>query len=54
MKYLLKKYLNTLNKIKNVEIIKYQKHTPKHKELLNLFNDLLDTILTDKKLEPEI
>ena len=49
-----KKYLNTLNKIKNVEIIKYQKHTPKHKELLNLFNNLLDNILTDKTLEPEI
>ena len=45
--YLLKKRLNTLNKIKDAEIIKHKKHTPKHKELLNLFNDLLDTILTD-------
>ena len=34
-----KKYLNTLNKIKNAEIIKYRKSTPGHKELLNLFND---------------
>ena len=49
--YLLKKSLNTLNKIKDAEIIKHKKHTPKHKELLNLFNDLLDTILTDKILE---
>ena len=45
-----KKDLNTLNEIKNVEIIKYKKRTPKHKELLNLFNDLLDTILIDKTL----
>ena len=48
-----KKDLNTLNKIKNAEIIKYKKRTPGHKELLNLFNDLLDAILTDKTLEPE-
>ena len=39
-----------LNEIKNAEIIKYKKRTPKHQELLNLFNDLLDTILTDKTL----
>ena len=45
-----KKGLNTLNKIKDAEIIKYKNHTPKHKELLNLFNDLLDIILTDKTL----
>ena len=42
--------LNTLNEIKNAEIMKYKKHTLEHKELLNLFNDLLDTILTDKTL----
>ena len=48
-----KKGLNTLNEIKDEEIIKYKKHTPKHKELLNLFNDLLDTILIDKTLESE-
>ena len=48
-----KKGLNTLNKIKDAEIIKYKNHTPKHKELLNLFNDLLDIILTDKTLESE-
>ena len=48
-----KKNLNTLNKIKNVEIIKYKKRTTKHKELLNLFNDLSDIILTDKTLEPK-
>ena len=45
-----KKGLNTLNKIKNAEIIKYEKHTPKQKELLNLFSDLLDVILTKKTL----
>ena len=33
--------------------IKYKKCTLKHKELLNLFNDLLDTIVTDKILESE-
>ena len=43
-----KKDLNALNKIKNVEIIKYKTRTPGHKKLLNLFNDLLDIILTDK------
>ena len=48
-----KKDLNTLNKIKNAEIIKYKKRTPGHKELLNLFNDLFDIILTDKTLESE-
>ena len=48
-----KKDLNTLNKIKNAEIIKYKKRTPGHKKLLNLFNDLSDIILTDKTLESE-
>ena len=48
-----KKGLNALNKIKNAEIIKCRKCTPGHKELLNLFNDLLDAILTDKTLESE-
>ena len=46
-----KKGLNTLNEIKNAKIIKYKRRTPKQKELLNLFNDLLDTILTDKTLK---
>ena len=36
-----KKDLNSLIEIQNVEIIKYKKRTPKHKKLLNLFNDLL-------------
>ena len=45
-----KKGLNALNKIKNAEI-KYKRLIPKQKELLNLSNDLLDTILTDKTLE---
>ena len=45
-----KKGLNTLNEIKNAEIIKHKKRTSKQKELLNLFNDLSDTILTDKTL----
>ena len=48
-----KEGLNILNKIKNVEIIKYKSRTCQQKELLNLFNDLLDTILTDKTLESE-
>ena len=34
-------------------MIKYKKRTPGHKELLNLFNDLLHIILTDKTLESE-
>ena len=34
-------------------MIKQKKRTPKQKELLNLFNDLLDTILTDKILKSE-
>ena len=45
-----KKSLNALNKIKNAEI-KYKRLIPKQKELLNLFNNLLDTILTDKTLK---
>ena len=48
-----KKDLNTSNKIKNEKVIKYKKLIPKHKELSNLFNDLLDIILTDKTLESE-
>ena len=48
-----KQDLKKLNKIKNVETIKYQKRTPGQKKLLNLFNDLLDLILTDKTLESE-
>ena len=48
-----KKDLNALNEIKNVEIIKYKKRTPKHKKLLNLFNDLSDIILTDKTIQSE-
>ena len=39
-----KKGLNTLNKTKDAEIIKQKNHIPKHKQLLNLFNDLLDII----------
>ena len=31
--------------------MKHKKHTPQHIELLNLFNDLLNIILTDKTLE---
>ena len=43
-----KKLLNALNEIKTTKIIKYKKRTPGHKKLLNLFNNLLDRILTDK------
>ena len=46
-----KKDLNSLNEIKNAEIIKYKKRTPKQKKLLNLFNDLLDIILTYETLK---
>ena len=42
--------LNIWNKIKNTEIIKYKRRTSEQKKVLNLFNDLLDTILTDKTL----
>ena len=47
------KSLNTLYEMKNVETIKYKKRTSKQKELLNLFSDLSDIILTDKTLESE-
>ena len=42
-----KKHLNTLNIIKNSEI-KHKRLIPGQKELLNLFDDLSDIILTDK------
>ena len=48
-----KKDLNTLNEIKNAEIIKYKKRTLGQKELLDLFNNLLDTISTNKTLKSE-
>ena len=44
-----KKSLNTLNEIKNAEIIKHKRYIAKQKELLNLFDDFLDAILTEKK-----
>ena len=46
-----KERLNILKQTKNAEIIKYKKQTPGQKELLNLFNDQSDTILTDKTLK---
>ena len=46
---MLKNIVNTLNKIKNAEI-KHKKLIPGQKKLLNLFNDLSDIILDDKKL----
>ena len=48
-----KKDVNALNEIINVEIIKNKKRTPGRKKLLNLFNNLLNIILTDKTLESE-
>ena len=45
-----KKGLNKLSDIKNAEIIKYKKRTTNQKELLSLFNYLLDVILTDETL----
>ena len=50
---MLQKILNTLNKIKNPEVIKHKRRTTKQKELLNLFNDSLDIVLTDKTLKSE-
>ena len=44
-----KKRLNTLNIIKHSEI-KHKRVIPGQKELLNLFDDLSDIILTDKTL----
>ena len=49
-----KKDSNKLNEIKKAETIKYKKRTPGHKKLLNLFNNLLDIVLTDKTLKLEI
>ena len=43
-----KKNLNELNEIKNVGIMEHKKRTSKEKQLLNLFNNLLNTILTNK------
>ena len=43
-----RKDLNALNEIKSAEI-KNKRLIPKQKELLNLFDDLLDTILTENK-----
>ena len=48
-----KKLLNALNKIKKTKIIKYKKHTHGHKKLLNLFNKLLNIILTNKTSESQ-
>ena len=46
-----KKDLNKLNKIKNAEIMKYKKRTCTQKELLNLFNNLSETILTGNDID---
>ena len=46
-----KKGSNTLNETKNAEITKHKRYIPKQKELLILFNNLLDAILTDKTLK---
>ena len=51
VKHLLKKRLTALNEIKKAKIIKYKRRSPREKGLLNLFNNLLDTILTDKTLK---
>ena len=47
-----KKRLNTLNIIKNSEI-KHRRLIPGQKELLNLFDDLSNIILTNKTLKSE-
>ena len=46
-----KKDLNELNKIKNAEIMKNKKRTCTQKELLNLFNNLSETILTGNDID---
>ena len=46
-----KEGLNILNEIKNTQIIKHNRRTSEQKKILNLFNDLLETILTDKTLK---
>ena len=48
-----KRILNALNEIRKREIIKYKKRTPGQKKLLNLFNKLLNIILTDKISESQ-
>ena len=48
------KGLNALNEIKKAEIIKHKKYTSKLKELLNLFNNLLDEVLTNKTLNQKV
>ena len=48
-----KKDLNTLNEIKNAGITKQKRRTTKQKELLSLFNDLADTIVSDNTLKLE-
>ena len=53
MKYLLKKFKYIKLNKKNAEIIKYKRCTSEQKRLLNLFKDLLDTILSDKTLKLE-
>ena len=45
-----KKGLNTLNEIKKAEITKYKKCTTGHKKLINLFNNLLNIVLTEKNI----
>ena len=46
-----KKGLNTLRELKKRRNNKTKKRTPKQKELLNLFSDLSDTVLSDETLE---
>ena len=48
------KGLNALNEIKKAEIIKHKKYTSKLKELLNVFNNLLDAVLTNKTLNQKV
>ena len=48
-----KKGWNELSRTKNTEIIKHKRCAPEQKELLDFFNNLSDTILTDKTLKSE-
>ena len=48
---MLKKTFKCIKRNKKAEIIKYKKRTPGHKKLLNLFDDSLHIILTEKTLE---
>ena len=52
VKQMLKKF-KCIKRNKKAKIIKYKKRALGHKKLLNLFNNLLNIILTDKTLKSQ-